>query len=39
MKKVILLMVCTCFTTLSFMSCSDNDKDKVPEELTEYFGD
>ena len=30
-------MVCTCFATLSFISCSDSDKDKVPEELTEYF--
>ena len=39
MKKFILLMVCTCFATLSFISCSDSDKDKVPEELTEYFGD
>ena len=37
MKKFILLMVCTCFATLSFISCSDSDKDKVPEELTEYF--
>ena len=30
-------MVCTCVATLSFISCSDSDKDKVPEELTEYF--
>ena len=37
MKKFILLMVCTCFTTLSFISCSDSDKDKVPEELTKWF--
>ena len=37
MKKFILLMVYTCFATLSFISCSDSDKDKVPEELTEYF--
>ena len=37
MKKFILLMVCTCFATLSFINCSDSDKDKVPEELTEYF--
>ena len=28
-------MVSTCVATLSFISCSD--KDKVPEELTEYF--
>ena len=39
MKKFILLIVCTCFATLSFISCSDSDKDKVPEELTEYFGE
>ena len=37
MKKIILLMVCTCVATLSFISCSDSDKDKVPEELTEWF--
>ena len=30
-------MVCTCVATLSFISCSDSDKDKVPEELTEWF--
>ena len=37
MKKIILLMVCTCVATPSFISCSDSDKDKVPEELTEWF--
>ena len=37
MKKIILLMVCTCVATLSFISCSDSDKDKVPEELTEWL--
>lgn len=37
MKKIILLMECTCVATLSFISCSDSDKDKVPEELTEWF--